>query len=333
MPTQDSADPIMIDTRERHQKILVVGGLGFIGHQVTCNLLDRGYDVHVLDAARRYEKSSETEEAYQNRLRKRNSYVEGATIHIADILETEEVSRIFQTVNPEVVVHLASIPVAGIAILDPIGTASQFVTGTAILLEAARRTQTRRFVYVSSSMVYGDFEVNPVTEDHPTQCRDIYGNMKLASERLAQAYGILYDMDCVTVRPMAVYGPTGHEEFVMTRFVRAALASETLKINGRDTSLDLTFVEDAAEGIALAATHPKAKGEVFNITAGRSRKLFEVTEILSNLIGDVKFEINPRRTHYPIRGGLDITKARTTLGYAPQHDLEQGLKKMVDAYS
>ena len=313
-------------------RILVVGGLGFIGHQVTRTLLEDGHDVHVFDAAKRYPNSSETEEGYQARLRLREPHVREATVHIGDILDADRVSEVMGSMRPEVVIHLASIPVAGIANSDPSGTATQMVTGTSILLEAATAHDVRRFVYVSSSMVYGDFETNPAPEDHPTKCRDIYGNLKLASERMTQAFGINHEMDCVVVRPMSVYGPTGNEDFVITKFVRAALSGAPLNINGEGTSLDLTYVEDAARGIALAATRSEATGDVFNITAGRSRTLVEVADILAQHLEDVRVEIKERRTHYPKRGGLDISKARAKLGYEPRHDLEEGLKKMINAY-
>ena len=323
---------MMISKENADQPILVVGGLGFIGHQVTRDLLADGYDVHVIDACKRYEAGTESENSYQNRLRSRLPMTEGATIHTTDILDADTLSMVVGEIAPKTVIHLASIPVAGIALRDPRGTASQMVTGTANLLEASRDHQVQRFLYVSSSMVYGDFEKNPASESHPKQCKDIYGNLKLASERLAQAYQTLHGMECVTVRPMAVYGPTGNEEFVITKFVRGAIEGRPLIINGEDTCLDLTFVEDTARGITLAATLPEGAGGIFNITAGKSRRLVEVAEILSDLIGKVEIEIQPREAHYPKRGGLAIEEARSKLGYEPRYDLEHGLAKMVDAY-
>lgn len=322
----------MSETENATGKILVVGGLGFIGHQVTRILLEQGFDAHVLDKCKRYVASTESETCYQARFQKRLPTVDGAEIHLTDILDAEELSNAVGKIAPTTIIHLASIPVAGIALRDPRGTATQMVTGTANLLEAARLHGVRRFVYISSSMVYGDFEENPARESHPKQCKDIYGNLKLASERLAQAYQVLHGMECVTVRPMAVYGPTGNEEFVVTKFVRSALEGRPLIINGEDTSLDLTFVEDAARGIVLAATQAEGGGGIFNITAGCSRRLVEVAEIISTLVGNVDIEIKPREAHYPKRGGLDITEARSKLGYEPNYKLERGLAKMIDAY-
>ena len=245
----------METSKDKSKTVLVVGGMGFIGHQVTRILIDGHHDVHVMDSCTRYTASTESETCYQERLEKRHLAVRGATLHTTDILDAANVSKVIREVAPQTIIHLASIPVAGIALRDPRGTTAPMVTGTANLLEAARENRTSRFVYVSSSMVYGDFETTPAPETHPTNCRDIYGNLKLASERLAQAYHSLHDMDCVTVRPMAVYGPTGNEEFVITKFVRAAIDGRPLIINGEDTCLDLTFVDDTAQGIVPAATH------------------------------------------------------------------------------
>ena len=322
----------MIGTATSNDTIAVVGGLGFIGHQVTRLLLEAGCEVHVIDACKPYESSTECEAAYRKKLEKRLPSVKGATVHTTDILDAEKLCDVIAEASPRTIIHLASIPTAGIALRDPSGTASQMVTGTANLLEAARQNSIQRFLYVSSSMVYGDFEQNPAPESHPKQCQDIYGNLKLASERLAQAYQALHGMECVTVRPMAVYGPTGNEEFVVTKFVRAALEGRPLVINGEETSLDLTFVEDTARGIVLAATQSGSSGGIFNITAGRPRRLTEVADLLSKMIGDVEIEVRDREAHYPKRGGLSIECARARLGYEPAYDLESGLEKMVDAY-
>lgn len=314
-------------------KTLVVGGLGFIGHRVTRQLIDAGREVEVLDLCAPYEGSGEANEAYEARMRQRVDVIEDTPVHRIDLRDENATRATIAEVRPDLVIHLASIPVAGLALKAPGYTASQMVTGTANLLEACRIIGVSRFVYVSSSMVYGDFVSDPAPETHPTQCADVYGNLKLASERLTLAYRALHGMDCLAVRPMAVYGPTGNEQFVITKFVRAALEGRPIQINGEDTRLDLTFVDDTAAGLILAALSPDASGEVFNIAAGRPRLLVDAARILSEIVGDLDLTIQPREGHYPKRGGLDISKARQVLGFEPRFDLEEGLRVMVDAYA
>lgn len=314
-------------------RVLVVGGCGFIGHRVTKLLLDRGMDVEVLDLCEPYQESDETGPAYEARLALRLALLNGVPVHRIDLCNEEAVLGAVETSKPSLVIHLASVPVAGLALQMPGYTASQMVTGTANLLEASRIIGVERFLYVSSSMVYGDFDCDPAPESHPTQCSDVYGNLKLASERLTLAYRGLHGMDCRAVRPMAVYGPTGNEQFVITKFVRAALDGRPIRINGEDTRLDLTFVEDTATGIILAALVPDVSGEVFNIAAGSPRSLVDAARILSDIVGHVDVTIEPREGHYPKRGGLDISKARRVLGFKPKFDLERGLRVTVDAYA
>ncbi len=314
------------------KRFLVAGGFGFIGHRVTRQLLERGHDVHVLDQCKAYEHGTETEAEYGARLRGRRESIGEATVHIADICHASETTAIVEAVNPDVIIHLASVPVAGIASRAPSWAASQMLTGTANLLEAARSVGTNRFVYVSSSMVYGDFEVDPAPESHPKNCRDIYGTLKLAAERLTQAYQRLHGLECVTVRPMAVYGPTGNKDFVITKFLRAAMDGRPLVVRGSGTRLDLTFVEDAARGIALAGDIPIDREAVFNISSGRPRRLIDAARMISNMIGHVDLEIEPPSRHYPTRGGLDIEQARSQLSFEPRYSLEAGLEETIDAY-
>ena len=225
----------------------MAGGLGFIGHRVTRRLLENGHDVHILDKCEPYEHGTETKAEYEDRLLGRRQHIDGATVHIADICNADATTAILDEVTPDLVIHLASVPVAGIAVRAPSWIASQMVTGPANLLEAAGSVGTNRFVYVSSSMVYGDFETDPAPESHPKNCRDIYGTLRITAEKLVRAYQQLHELECVTVRPMAVYGPSGNRDFVITKFIQAAMKGDPLVVKGSRTRLDLTFVEDAAE--------------------------------------------------------------------------------------
>ena len=315
------------------KKYLVVGGFGFIGHRVTRELCELGHEVQVLDLCKPYQGTGETQVPYDRRTISRKSMLRGVPIHRVDITDQLAVEELISHTRPDVLIHLASVPITGLAAKNPVWSANQMVLGTTHLLESSQAAGVERFVYVSSSMVYGEFQSDPAPESHPTECRTVYGNLKLACERLAIAYQDRSSMESVIVRPMSVYGPTGNEDFVITKFVRAALEGRTLTLFGADTSLDFTYVDDTAHGIVLAALSKQASGEVFNVAAGNPRRLVEAVEILEKLVGSVKYEVLPVKGDYPRRGGLDISKARSVLGFEAKSSLEDGLGGMIDAFA
>ena len=129
-----------------------------------------------------------------------------------------------------------------------------------------------------------------------------------------------------------MYGPTGNETFVITKFVKAALNREKITIKGPDTRLDFTYVEDTARGITLAAHSPDSGNQTFNITCGNARKLTDVVDYLEGRLGKIDVDIAPPEKAYPKRGALDIRRAAETFGYQPEHQLEAGLENMIREY-
>ena len=137
-----------------------------------------------------------------------------------------------------------------------------------------------RFVYCSSSMVYGDFESPIAREDHPTRPRNVYGTVKLAGEVVTLGLGRTFDIPVSIIRPSAAYGPTDMNGRVSQIFIQSAMRKRPLHIKGRDVSLDFTYVRDLANGFVLAATQPNAVGQIFNITYGKAHSLVEFAETL-----------------------------------------------------
>ena len=183
-----------------------------------------------------------------------------------------------------------------------------------------------RLVFASSSMVYGDFLTPKVDEEHPKNPKDIYGAFKLAGEIVVRAYARNYDIDTVMVRPSAVYGPLDANNRVIQKFVKAALAGKSLTVDGDGSmKMDFTFVEDCADGIVACALHPAARGEVFNVTRGEARSLADLVTILQQHFPDLKIERRPKPDYVPLRGTLDIGKARRLVGFEPKVTLEEGV--------
>ena len=243
--------------------------------------------------------------------------------------------RLIRKYKPVYIFHLAALPLAQPDNIHTEEAVEGSVLSTSFLLESCHMLgeetgyRPERFVYTSSSMVYGDFEYDPADEAHPTRPKGIYGTMKLAGEHVALGLGRLYAIPCTVIRPSAVYGPTDMNRRVTQIFVENALAGEPLTIRGQDERLDFTYVEDTARGFVLAATHPAGAGEVFNITSGHAHTLVEFAEELKKHIPGLTYTIEERDSRRPKRGTLSIQKARDVLGYAPETSLADGVAKYV----
>lgn len=311
------------------KKVLIAGGCGFIGHKVTIEFLKANYEVVIIDNWNNYNVHliRDIEEKYQKRITQLN----GALILQKNICLDRITRQIFEEERPDLVVHLANFPTATLAAQQPFFAVEQIVEGTLSLLEAAKNTNVQKFVYISSSMVYGDFKTDSVTEDHDIKPKELYGVFKATAEYMVRSYSRLYNLTHSIVRPIAVYGPTGHDAFVITKFIKATKNSGTIKIKGKDTKLSFTFVDDMAQGIFKAATMPEADNETFNIGSGVSSKLTNIANFLKTLNPNVQIEIEEADPLYPKRGALNIDKAKRMLGYEPKYAIEEGLKIFYDS--
>jgi nucleoside-diphosphate-sugar epimerase len=262
---------------------------------------------------------------HHSKIENRKIGLEDAKHYNTDIFDTNDIKTIVEAEKPDVVVNLANMPIAGVAVEQPVLASDTMVRGLIGLLDASKDIASR-FVNVSSSMVYGDFLTDPVLEDQVCNPQEIYGNLKVAGERIVRTYTKLHGLEHTIVRPSACYGPSGNEAFVITKFLREAMKGGSININGIGTKLDFTFVTDIAHGIYLASTEPNAANETFNITCGNKRGLTEVADILQEWYPNLTVNITDPNALYPKRGQLSIKKATELLGYHPTIQLEEGLQ-------
>jgi UDP-glucose 4-epimerase len=197
------------------------------------------------------------------------------------------------------------------------------------LLELAKKHKVRRFVYISSSMVYGDF-TDDVTEDAICKPQGQYGIMKLAGEWLVKDYTRSCNLEHTIIRPSAVYGPLDVEDRVISKFILSALRGQTLKVNGVNETLDFTYVDDAAEGIVAATLSENAINKTYNITKSHSRTLKYAAELAVKLAGKGSIEIKDKDADFPSRGSLNIAAARNDFNFDPKVDVEEGFKIYYD---
>ena len=302
-------------------KILVTGGYGLIGHNVIKRLRDQKHTTTIIDTKTNYGIIPQAEIDYlmEERARKIGYHLHYNT----DIVNEDNVDYVVKTTQPEVIVHMASFPRQKVVNADPQWGADVMMRGLINMLESAKSHGVRRFVYISSSMVYGDFQ-DQVREDAVCNPQGQYGIMKLAGEWMVKDYARKTGMEYVIIRPSAVYGPLDVEDRVVAKFMLTAMRGGTLRVNGASETLDFTYVDDAADGIVAAALEMDAANDTYNITKSHSVSLLQAAEMVVGIVGRGSIEVKSKDADFPSRGALNIDKARARLGYNPKIDVEEG---------
>ena len=312
-------------------KVLVVGGAGFIGAYVCRELLEMGHTPVVFDAFINY--ISPLNSAYQKYLQFRFKGVEDKVeILRGDARNKDQIRRAILKHKPSHIIHLAALPIADLSNEASEEALDSIVQSATNVLEVIRDVDfVDRFVYASSSMIYGDFDYAPCDEEHPKRPKEVYGGTKYAGEIIVQAFARRFGLKYAIVRPSAVYGPTDVNRRVSQIFVENAILGKPIYLHGDgSTALDFTYIKDIAHGFVLAAFHEKAENETFNITAGQGRSLKDLATILQQYFPELKIDYKPVDVFRPKRGSLSIDKARQLIGYEPKYDLESGIKEYVE---
>jgi len=305
--------------------ILVTGGAGFIGSHVVEQLCARGDTVTVLD---------DFNDFYPPAIKHRNlaGVTDRATIVVADIRAAGQLRETFQQTRFAAIIHLA----ARTGIRPSLTQARLYtevnITGTQNLLELAREFGVKRFIFGSSSSVYGVNQRVPFREDDPlAHPISPYAATKLAGEALAHVYHHLYQLEIVCLRFFTVYGPRQRPDLAIHKFTRAILAGQPVEFFGDgSTRRDYTHVTDIVQGILAALDRPLGF-EIINLGDARTVALHELVTLLEKITG------RPADLHrLPDQPGdvpvtfADIDKARRLLDYRPQVAIETGLAGFVD---
>jgi nucleoside-diphosphate-sugar epimerase len=304
-------------------KFLVTGGMGLIGHNVVQRLEAREHEVVIVDIMTNYGIIPQDELEYL--LDERGKKIKTLDVYRTDIADAEAFDRVVANHKPDVIIHMASFPRQKVVNANPAWGARVMMEGLMNVCESAKSHGVERVVYISSSMVYGDFE-DQVEEE--AECRPIgqYGIMKLAGEDIVKDYHRRGAFDYAIVRPSAVYGPLDVEDRVVAKFMLQAMRGDVLRVNGASETLDFTYVDDAADGIVAAATRIMAANRTYNITKSHSVSLLEAAEMIVKIVGKGKIECRDRDADFPTRGALCIDRARVILGFDPKVDVEQGFQ-------
>ncbi len=305
-------------------KILVTGGLGLIGHNVVQRLEQQGHEVVITDTRTNY--GIIPQEEIDALIAERMKKIATTRIHRIDISDRDGIDWMFKTYRPDAVIHLASFPRQKVVNANPMQGSRAMSEGLLCLLELATTHKIQKFVYASSSMVYGDFD-NDVTEDAVCRPQGQYGIMKLAGEWLVRDYTRKSGMAHTIIRPSAVYGELDVEDRVISKFIITAMTGGVLKVNGANETLDFTYVGDAADGIVAATLSSNANNKTYNITKSHSKSLLEAAELAVKIVGRGSIEVRDKDADFPSRGALNIDAARRDFGFDPKVDVEEGFQR------
>jgi nucleoside-diphosphate-sugar epimerase len=310
-------------------KFLVTGGAGFIGHNVVQQLEMLGHECVVVDSLTGYGVVPDCE--LRSLVSQRISFIE-ASVNEIDIRHFSVLKYFFteHAHDADAVIHLAAYPRQKTVSHDPVIASQVMVPALVNLLELTKEHMIPRFVYVSSSMVYGDFN-DSVTEDAVCDPTGHYGILKYFGENLVKDYSRRGYFDHVIVRPSAVYGERDVQDRVISKFITSALQQKTLTVKGADQKLDFTHVRDTAAGIVLAATSQHAKNQVFNITKSDDpvHTLKEAAEMIIDIVGQGTIEIVEKDQTFPNRGRLSIGRANDLIKFCPKVEFREGLKDTI----
>jgi UDP-glucose 4-epimerase len=308
--------------------ILVTGGLGLIGHNVVQRLQDQGHTVSIIDTKTNYGIIPQDQIDYlmYNRLKKIDEY--RCSIYTYDISE-KDIDGVFQIEEPEIVIHMASFPRQKVVNANPAMGSKVMSEGLINLLEASNNYNVRKFIYISSSMVYGDFK-DDIKENYECKPQGQYGILKLAGEWLVKDYTRRTDLVYTIIRPSAVYGPLDVEDRVISKFILRAMRGQPLQVNGAQETLDFTYVDDAADGIVAAALSDRTDNKTYNITKSHSHSLLDAANLAVKVAGKGEIIVGNRDLDFPSRGALNIDAARRDFGFDPKVDVEQGFQNYYD---
>ena len=325
------------------RKIAIIGGAGFIGHNLALALAERGAAVEIVDSLQVNNLLAfssnmpdlQNRELYLSIIQERLDLLRkaGVPLHIQDARDYHTLGQLLKRIEPEVIIHLAAVSHAGRSNKDPYSTFDHSLRTLENALDYSRVVKVSHFIYLSSSMVYGDFGAQEVDEDYPLNPIGIYGALKLAGEKIVVAYNQVFDLPYTIIRPSALYGPRCVSRRVGQIFIENALEDTILRIDGDGSErLDFTYIEDLVDGICTTIQHPAALGNIFNMTYGNSRPIIDLVEILREYFPDLSTEFQERDRLMPVRGTLSVQKARALLDYAPQNPVEVGFRKYVEWY-
>jgi nucleoside-diphosphate-sugar epimerase len=324
------------------KKILIIGGAGFIGHNLALKLVNHELDVAVLDGLEVNNLKSLinnsdglpypllSKNIIESRLELLNE--KNIPLYEQDVRDYKDLKSKILAINPEIIIHLAAVSHAERSNKNPYLTFDHSLKTLMNVLDAVKG-DIKHFIFLSSSMVYGNFESKEVTEKTECNPLGLYGALKLSAEKIIIAYNQVFGLPYTILRPSALYGERCISRRVGQIFIENALFNKELVINGDgEEKLDFTYIEDLTDGILNIINNKSSVNEIFNLTFGEGRKINEMIAILKEFFPMLKVRKTARDNLMPYRGTLSMNKAKNLLIFKPKWNLEKGYKKYIEWY-
>jgi nucleoside-diphosphate-sugar epimerase len=322
------------------RRIVLVGGSGFIGHNLALELKRRGAEVSIIDGLNvnnflsfRAAKNKDYK-FYLKILHQRMDLLEeaGIPLYVQDARDYFSLTDLIVKLKPQTLIQLAAVAHANISNKDPYSTFDHSFRTLENALDCAR-DNFPHFIYFSSSMVYGNFVKGLVTEQTYCDPIGIYGALKLGGEKLVIAYNQAFDLPYTIVRPSALYGERCVSRRVVQVFIENAVRGLDISVNGDGSDrLDFTYIDDLISGVICVIENEASRNQTFNLTYGESRSIGELASIVAERFPGIKLNYSAKDKLTPDRGTLSVEKARTMIGYQPEFPIERGLDRYIEWY-
>ena len=314
----------------KNNRILLVGGCGFIGHNLSLELEKKGFQVFIIDSfgvnniislldnkdnVPHPELSKKVLDERIELIKKTN-----CNLMVQDARDYHAISKKIDEINPEVVIQLAAVSHADRSNKTPYNTFDHSLRTLENVLDAIKFSKSvKQFIFLSSSMVYGNFDGKEVSEETNCSPIGIYGALKYSAEKIITAYSQVFDLNYTIIRPSALYGERCISRRVGQIFIENALFGKKIYINGLgEEKLDFTYIQDLIQGITKSILNEKAYNQIFNITYGNGRRILDLIEILKKNFNKIEVEFKDRSKLVPVRGTLSNLKSQELLDYKSQ---------------
>ncbi len=328
------------------EKVMLLGGSGFIGHHLALGLRKKNADVIVLDNLQinnivsilgNLEISESKRKLYIKFILDRYTLMREAGIKFSNIdgRDLNLLSTFFYDYKPTKVIHLAAISSAVIANKNPSLAYDIQINSLRNIIDLCKNNSSLadQLVFLSSSTVYGDFKEDTVDETTRPKPRGVYANGKYIGERMVREAKTLYDLDYTIIRPSALYGIRCISGRVTQKFIENALSGNPLTLEGGGGGLlDFTHIDDLVEGIIRTLIYKEGRSKTFNITYGSARPISDLAKIIKKKLPQVILKEAPEAKLKPKRGTLNINRAKKLLNFIPNKPIEIGYSEFCDWY-
>jgi len=323
----------------KNKKILLIGGAGFIGHNLAIYLKKKKFDTLTVDNLKinnlahikKNIKNKTQKKLYTSFIKERLNLLKKNRIplKICDVTRKNEIFKIFKNFKPDFVIHLAAVSHDSRSNANPQEAFENSYRTLFNSLESAKGIKNIHFIYFSSSMVYGNFKKKIACEEDQCNPIGIYGALKRSAELLVKSYSNVFGNKYTIVRPSALYGERCISNRVVQIFLENAFQKKKIFIKGDGKEkLDFTYIDDFCSGVFKIIQNPKkSANQTFNLTFGSARSINDLRELIIKKFKNQIFMEVSRNKLMAIRGTLSIKKAKRVLNYSPRFHFEKGFEK------